>query len=136
MGTAANYNNTSIPYGARTETFYRGATLASGPGSFSGGTSKGTYVCETVALNRPLVVIKRRDELGAPNGSVGVVDYVSGSFTVQLATTSSAPLQPGDTFNDTFDTSIGAEAFIITDIDQPEGQTEYKKQSVKFLKLY
>jgi hypothetical protein len=134
MGLAPAYNNTSIPYGARVDTFYRSPTI--GTGAFTGGANLGAYIAETVTLSRPAKVIERRDELGGPNGSVGVIDFVTGTATVQLATSATLQLRPGDCFNDTFDSSLGSEAFVVEEASQPEGQTEYKKQTIKFRKLY
>lgn len=124
MATTPAWNDGSIPYGARLETFSRSAV------------SLGSYVCENISLNRPTNPIERRDETGGPNGSVGVPNFVTGSATVQLATTSSKQLRPGDTFTDTFDGDLGAENFIVESTDQPEGQTDYKKMNIRFRKKY
>lgn len=124
MSTAAFYNDGTIPYGSRLETFTRGVS------------SLGSYVLENVTINRKSKIIKRMDELGAPNGSVGVYDFDEGSAVAQLATTSSTVLQRGDKFTDTFDAVTGAESWKITECDQPETQNDYKKISIKFIKLY
>jgi hypothetical protein len=124
MATTAAWNDGSIPYGVRLETFSRGVV------------SLGSYVCENLTLTRPTVAIRRKDELGGPNGSVGVPDFVTGTATVQLATSSSKILRPGDTFSDTFDSDLGSESFIVENVDQPEGQTDYKKVNIRFVKKY
>ncbi len=124
MAIASFYNDGAIPYGSRPETFSRG------------GVSLGAYVLENLSINRPGKIIKRYDELGGPNGSVGVPDFVNGSATAQEATSSAKPLRPGDQFTDTFDGDLGAETWFITDTDQPEGQNEYKKYHIKFIKKY
>ncbi len=123
------YNDGSIPFGSRVETFYRGGK----PGV---GTSLGTYVFETNTPARPTNIIKRKDQNGAPNGSVGQQDFATLSGTVQLATSSSSPLEPGDMFADTFDSAIGSETFVITEVSSPESQSDYKKQSISCLKVY
>lgn len=124
MSTAAFYNDGSIPYGARLETFSRS------------GSGIGSYVLENVTIKRKSKLISRYDELGAPDGSVGVFDFDEGSAVAQLATSGSTPLRRGDTFTDTFDAGTGAEKWFVTEVDQPESQNEYKKQSVNFRKAY
>lgn len=124
MSTPAFYNDGNIPYGSRLETMNRG------------GSSLGSYVLENVTINRKSKIIKRMDELGGPNGSVGVPDFDEGSAVAQLATSSTTILQRGDKFTDTFDAVTGAETWIVTECDQPETQNDYKKQSLKFIKKY
>lgn len=120
----SNYVDNSVPYGSRTVTFSRAAV------------SLGSYVAEQISVNRPANVLKRKNEVGNPNGAVGQEDFVTGSATVQLADSTSKQLRVGDTFPAIFDTDLGSENYWITSADQPESQSDYKKQSVQFQKKY
>jgi hypothetical protein len=119
-----NWNDGTIPYGTRTEVVNRG------------GSPQGTYVFEQLQITRPTNVIRRKDQTGQPNGSVGQPDFVTGTATVQIPTSASNGILPGDTFTDTFDSSLSAETFILSEIGQPEEQTAYKKFTVQFIKRY
>lgn len=120
----SNYVDNSVPYGSRVLTVSRL------------GVSQGDYVAEQISLSRPANVIKRYDQVRNPNGAVGQEDFVTGSATLQLATSSSKQLRVGDTFPATFDDITGSETFWLTSVDQPESQGDYKKQSVQFQKKY
>lgn len=128
MGTAAFYNDGSVPYGARTEVVKRGAT-------YSGGTTVGTFIFESITLDRNDKAIKQYDELGAPLKSAGVFDFDEGTATVQVVTNGTL-LQRGDLFQDTFDSVTGAETFVIFKVGEPETQNDYKKLTVSFRKKY
>lgn len=120
--TNPQFNDGSIPYGSRTETFSRG------------GVSLGVYVLENVTITKPTKILKRMDQIGGPSGSVGVPEHPEGSATVQLATSATKILRAGDVFTDTFDADLGAETWIVHSPDQPETQDGIKKMGVKFIK--
>jgi hypothetical protein len=105
-------------------------------GTLGSGSSIGMYECETNTVTRPTNVIRRKDHTGAPTGSVGQPDFVTITGTLQLATTSSAPIQQGDYFSDTWDSAIGAETFIIESVTHPEEQLAYKKATFTAIKKY
>jgi hypothetical protein len=119
-----NWNDGAILYGSRQETIYNGAA------------SVGTYILENVSVTRPTNTLKRKDQTGAPLGSVGQPEFITLTATIQICVSATPPVQPGYTFTDTFDTAIGPETFIITETTQPEGQMEYKKQTLNAIKKY
>lgn len=115
---AATHNDGTIPYGCRTETI--------------GGTS---YVCEDLEITRPVSTILRMNQAGEPTGSVGVAKHVTGTGTAQIATAGTMPV-PGQSFSDTFITTVGAETFKVTTVSQPEGSETDRKVRFEFIKMY
>jgi hypothetical protein len=110
---AASHNDGMIPYGSRTETI--------------GGTA---YVLDDIEITRPVAAILRMNHLGEPSGSVGVAKHVTGS-----ATAGTLPVA-GQSFTDTFVTSVGGETFKVTTVSQPEGSETDKKARIEFIKMY
>jgi hypothetical protein len=115
---AASHNDGTIPYGSRTETI--------------GGTA---YVLDDIEITRPVAAILRMNQLGEPSGSVGVAKHVTGSATAQIATAGTLPVA-GQSFSDTFVTSVGSETFKVTTVSQPEGSETDKKARIEFIKMY
>jgi hypothetical protein len=103
-------------------------------------TNAAAVKLENITVRRPQRNVKVYDEIGKPQDSYGVDDFVEGSATAQLSkdpsTTTTVALQPGDAFSTTFDFSIGAENFVVTSADAPQAQLEYFKQNISFQKLY
>jgi hypothetical protein len=137
----------NVPFGARKVVFYRQVT----PGSGVWATKIGTYVLQNITPKRTSRTVKRYDEVGQPNGSFGVADFVEGSAVVQLATTvgdgtagTTIPIRDGDGFATVLDPSnpvqlntvTNAESFVVTSADAPEEQLGYKVQNVSIQKLY
>src|SRR5689334_15403512 len=108
-------NDGSIPYASRVVTINSVA-----------------YIAENISVKRPAVIIERRNELNEPSGWVGIADFITGTATLQMASTSTAQPPAGQTFSTTFDATIGAETFVITEIDKSESQGDAKKFEVTF----
>lgn len=131
------YNDSSIPYGSRQVNFKRiSAGGGSGQTTTFGTALASAVVMENISVSRKLREGSRYDEVGKPNGSWGVQDFAEGSAVAQLATGASSYLQEGDGFATTFDSVLGSESFVLTGVDTPEEQLGYKKQSLRFKKLY
>lgn len=135
LPNAPAYNDGSIPYGVTTPA---GVVRAWAISRVVSGTPTvlGTYIVEASSLSRPANIVRRKNQVNEPTGSIGQNDFPTGTATVQIATTSASYLIPGDYFSDTFSTEIGAESFIVTHADQPETQADYKKQTLQFIKQY
>lgn len=118
---AANYNDGTVKYGSR--------TIASV-------TGMKTYVCRSITVRRPEERIEDVDEIGEPQGSVGVPGFVSGSAVLQLSNASADPPDAGDTFTTTFDSGIGAETFYFGSVEATEEQKAQKLCTVEFHKKY
>jgi hypothetical protein len=114
----ASYNDGSKRYGSRSETI--------------GGTA---YKCENITITRPTNILEERDELGEPSGQVAVPEFVTGTALLQLTSAAVIPVL-GATFSDTFVTSIGAETFFLSNIEQPEEHQGIKKVPIQFRKVY
>lgn len=117
------YNDSNVPYGARVLSI----TNPSG--------SPINYVCEQISVDRPVTIIERFDELGAPNGQVGVPKFVTGSATLQLATSLTVVPLAGATFSTTFAVAGSPENCVIHQVTQPENQMSAKTLSITFRKL-
>lgn len=116
---SAYKNDGTIPYGSRVLTI-----------------NGVDYVATNIEIRRPEQAIKRYNQLGEPSGSVGIADFVEGTATLQLATTSTVIPVQGLEFSATFIVSVGSETFYLTEITQPEGQTSEKLINVTFRKKY
>lgn len=94
------------------------------------------YVADNINVNRPGKTIERTNELDEPSGQVSYSGFVTGSATIQLATSATAIPVQGLTFSTTFVTSIGSETFYIESVDQPEEKAGEKKVNINFRKQY
>ncbi|MEM6884780.1 MAG: hypothetical protein AAF571_07080 [Verrucomicrobiota bacterium] len=112
-------NDGSIPYGSRVITI-----------------NLVTYVADNIEVQRPTKEILRTDEVDEPSGAVTYADFVTGSATLQMATSSTAMPPLGQTFTETFDTTVGSETFIIKNVSQPFEKGGERKVSIEFRKAY
>lgn len=94
------------------------------------------YVADNITVNRPTKKIERTNEIGEPSGSVGVAGFVTGSATLQKASSSTAEPQGGYTFAVTFDATIGAETFFVSSPGRTENKDAELKFNVTFEKKY
>lgn len=122
----STFNDGAIPYGSRVLSLTRGV----------GGAALGSYIAENISLSRPTKKILREDEVSNPTGSVAIESHVTGSCTLQQATSSTKQPRNGDIFTTTFDGDTGAENFYIDSITQAEAQGDAKKFNVNFTKRY
>lgn len=109
--------STSFPYGSRVVTF-----------NFSGGGT-GAAILESFEQSEPTAEISRQTELGAPNGFVLVAEPRTATATAQLATTSSTYVARGDTVSISIKNGT-AVTFVVTQVSDPEGNREAKKQNL------
>ena len=116
---AEAWNDGSIPFGSVTLTINSVA-----------------YIAENVVVNRPTQTIQRRNAVNEPSGSVGVADFITGSATLQKASSSTALPIPGLSFSYTEDATVGAETFKISSVSQPKSQGDAVKFNVEFVKIY
>lgn len=88
------------------------------------------YIANSFTTSQPLNVIERQNELGAPNGAVGIRQPITGSASLQLASTATAIPASGDEFS----ASIAGTAitFFITDRGLPEEQAGFKTVDISF----
>jgi len=88
------------------------------------------YIANSFSTSSSLQVIDRQDELGAPNGAVGIRQPITGSASLQLATSSTAIPDPGDSFTLAVDSV--AVTFFITERSMPESQNGFKMVDISF----
>lgn len=129
---SAAYNDGTVQYGSRV------IVLKDADGS----TTFDTYVADNINVRRPTKLIKRTNEIGEPSGSVGVPDFIEGSATFQLATSSTKEPVAGkkvicdNAINAYLDTTIGSETFFIHSVERVEGKDNEKKFNVSLIKKY
>lgn len=88
------------------------------------------YIANSWTTTQSLNVIDRQDTLGAPNGAIGIRTPITGSTTLQLATTSTTYPSAGDEFSST--DAGTAITFFITDRTAPEEQQGFKTVDISF----
>lgn len=117
------YTDNQVPIGSRVEAIKRGV---------GAGTDVGSYVFESLSLDRPSTVVTRKDQIGKENGWA-LVDGVgcTGSGVIQIATAATQIPRNGDWFKDAFDgSSTAQEQWVITKIGQPFAHDAYFKCNV------
>lgn len=108
---------TSFPYGSRVVTF-----------SFSGGGTA-SVILEAFEPSEGTFEINRQNELGAPNGFVLIAEPRTATATAQLATTSTTYISRGD-FSQISIKNGTSITFVVTQVSQPEGNREVKRQTL------
>jgi len=108
---------TSFPYGSRVVTF-----------SFSGGGSA-SVILEAFEPSEGTFEINRQNELGAPNGFVLIAEPRTATATAQLATTSTTYISRGDFAQIAIKNGTSI-TFVVTQVSQPEGSREVKRQTL------
>ena len=95
-----------------------------------------SYVADNIEVQRPSKTIERTNEIDEPSGQVSYAGFVTGTATLQLATTSTAQPAAGAEFSATFDSGIGSETFYVTDVGRSESKESEKKVNISFRKKY
>jgi hypothetical protein len=108
---------TSFPYGSRVVTF-----------SFSGG-GNASVILEAFEPSEGTFEINRQNELGAPNGFVLIAEPRTATATAQLATTSTTYISRGDFAQISIKNGTSI-TFVVTQVSQPEGNREVKRQTL------
>ena len=126
---AAFKNDGSVKHAS--EVLSIGTLVPGTPPTITGGVA---YIAESINFNTPGKVIEQNNELGEPGGWVGVVGFITGSATLQYATTTTATPTQGQHF---ISSARGtAEVFCITDVDQPFTNDGEAKANINFRKCY
>lgn len=84
------------------------------------------YIANNFSTSQSLNVIERQNELGAPNGAVGIQTARTGSAQLQLATTSTAIPEAGDTL------LADSITYFITEASKPEEAQGFKVVDISF----
>lgn len=103
----------TLPYGTRVVTV---ATIG--------------YIANSFTTSQSLNVIERQDTLGAPNGAIGIRQPITGSASLQLASTATQIPDAGDEFGSVVDGS--SITFFITERSLPEEQAGFKTVDISF----
>lgn len=133
---SAVYNDGTVQYGSRSWIIHYMVDTTP--------TERDTYVCDNITINRPTKAIDRTNQLGDPSGSVGVADFVTGTATLQLDSSSAVKPQLGDRiicdgetgFNANLDSGVGDETFFVTSVTQAESKDSEIKINISFKKKY
>ena len=123
---AAIKNDGTIKYGSSTITC----------GASAGGSGGVVYIADNITVNRPSRTIEVTNEIDEPRGQVSYKTFVTGSATLQFATSATVPVQQGYEFTKTWDAVNGAEVFYIDTIETPLVKDGESKMNVTFRKLY
>lgn len=123
---------------------YGSAVLAIGvitPGNPPTVGSTTNYVADNISISRPGKTIERTNEIDEPSGQVSYGGFVTGSATLQLATSSTlVPFHgKGFSLNSKFDPDndgdSDAEVFYIDSVDQPISKDAETKVNITFRKI-
>jgi hypothetical protein len=100
-----------------------------------------SYVADNVEISRPGKTIERTNEIDEPSGQLSYAGFVTGSATIQLATSSTLVPGLGKGFTLTiFDTdnsgATDAEFFYIDSISTPLAKDGERKANITFRKIY
>jgi hypothetical protein len=91
------------------------------------------YVAENISIDAPSTVIEQKDEYGVPSGQVIVEGFVTGTATLQLASSATVLPAIGDAFQIT---TIGGTAvyFLVSQVGQAFSQDAETKCNISFRK--
>ncbi len=91
------------------------------------------YVAENISIDAPSTIIEQKDEYGVPSGQVIVEGFVTGTATLQIASSATALPAIGDAFQIT---TVGGVAvyFLISQVGQSFSQDAETKVNVSFRK--
>jgi hypothetical protein len=133
---AAFRNDGTVQYGSMVLSI--GAVTAGSPPTI--GTTV-SYVADNVEISRPGKTIERTNEIDEPSGQLSYAGFVTGSATIQLATSSTLVPGLGRGFTLTvFDTdnsgATDAEFFYIDSISTPYAKDGERKVNITFRKIY
>ena len=88
------------------------------------------YIANNFSVSDPLNVIERTDELGAPNGAIGIDQVKTGSAQLQMATTSTSYPVKGAEFSAAVNGT--ATTFFLTEVGMPEEAAGFKVADISF----
>lgn len=88
------------------------------------------YIANSFSVSEGLNVIERQNELGAPNGAVGIATARTGTAQLQLALSTTAYPGRGDEFSTTVKGS--AVTFFLTEAGFPEEAQGFKVVDISF----
>ena len=135
---AAFRNDGTVQYGSMVLSI--GTLVAGSPPTITGGTTV-SYVADNVEISRPGKTIERTNELDEPSGQISYAGFVTGSATLQLAT--SAILAPGlgkgftlSVYDTDASGAVDAEFFFIDSISTPFAKDGERKVNITFRKIY
>lgn len=123
-------NDQTIPYGS--EALSIGTLVPGSPATISGGVS---YIADNMTFETPAKTIERTNELDEPTGQVSYIGFVTGSATLQLATTSTAVPTQGQHFLSNNRTGTN-EVYYIESLSQPFSKDAETKVNINFRKAY
>ena len=111
---------TTFPYGARSATFIFGGVTA----------ATASVILESFEVTEPTTELNRQNALGAPNGFALIPEPRTASAVAQLATTAVTYIGRGDTALVVPPGATAAVTWVVTQVSNPEGNREVKKQSL------
>jgi hypothetical protein len=100
-------------------------------------TTGASYIADNFNVEEPTQFLDNRDEKNEPNGGVLLEDFVTGSATLQLASSTTALPKNGDEFAEKIDPNDAtATTFYLTHVGKPESRDSLQKVQIQFRKKY
>lgn len=88
------------------------------------------YIAQNFSVNQGLNVIERMDQIGAPNGAVGIQTARTGSAQLQIALSSTTFPTAGLEFGTSIDGATVT--FFLTSVGRPEEAQSFKVADISF----
>ena len=132
----SQFNDNAVWYGTRKIDFYP-QVVPGAPGtasSYAGSAKKSTNVCENCEATDTAYSQNQYNETRQPSGGFDVQDFKEGSCTVQVADVTKL-IVVTDGFTIKFD-NTNQESYRVISAGAPESQGEFRKQSIRFKKIY
>ena len=114
-------------------------TVPSGSRILLIGTADVSYIADNFSINRPTAFLDQRDQYNEPSGGVLLEDFITGSATLQIASSTTPLPHLGDEFMTWLDDSniIGTrQVFYITEVSKQEERASLKKVTINFRMEY
>jgi len=92
------------------------------------------YVAENISIDAPSTIIEQKNEFGVPKGQVIVEGFVTGTATLQLASSATAMPSIGDTFTLVQVGGGAAVNFLVSQVGQSFSQDAETKVNISFRK--
>ncbi len=116
-----------------------GLFTAGAPATIASGVN---FIADNISVTYPSKTATRTNQTGHPSGQRSVDDFITGSATLQLETSSTIPPLRYKAFTTTFtdadndgDVTADAEFFYIDSVEQPENKDEERKVNITFRKI-
>lgn len=92
------------------------------------------YVAENISIDAPSTIIEQKNQYGVPSGQVIVEGFITGTATLQLASSTTAMPSIGDTFTLVQVGGGSGVNFLVSQVGQSFSQDAETKVNISFRK--